>query len=173
MSKRALKKYLNDLSKEQLEEQCLDLYMRFREVKTYYDFVFNPNENKLLEGAKTKIGLEYFPTGKRKRAKMRRSVAQKFIKHFMQIGVDPLLIADLMLFNIEIAQSYRSEKMIIQQAFYISMFRSFEQALKYIDTQGLWYDFRDRAELICKTAEEQGWFNSATFWKAFDRLEGK
>jgi hypothetical protein len=36
---------------------------------------------------------------------MRRSVAQKFIKHFVSLGMDAYLIADLMLYTIEIAQS--------------------------------------------------------------------
>ena len=42
MSKRDLKKYLVNLSKEQLEEQLIELYEKFSPVKVYYDFVFNP-----------------------------------------------------------------------------------------------------------------------------------
>ena len=59
----------------------MDLYVRFPTVKAYYDFVFNPKEDKLIQEAKTKISNEYFPL-KRKRPKARRSVAQKLIKHF-------------------------------------------------------------------------------------------
>ena len=61
MSKRDLKKYLRELPRPALEEQLLDLYVRFPEVKTYYDFIFNPKEDKLVQEAKTKIGNEYFP----------------------------------------------------------------------------------------------------------------
>ena len=39
MSKRELKKYIAELDKEQLGEQLLDLYGRFKEVKSYYDFL--------------------------------------------------------------------------------------------------------------------------------------
>ena len=39
MSKRALKSYLDELTKKQLQEQVLDLYTRFKPVKTYYNFV--------------------------------------------------------------------------------------------------------------------------------------
>lgn len=170
MSKRALKKYLQELTKEQLEEQCMDLYERFKEVKTYYNFVFNPNEKKLLDEAKIKLGQEYFPTGKRRRPKMRRSVAQKLIKHFVQLGVDPMLIADLMFFNIEIAQSYRSNRMVHQESFYVSMLRSFEQAVEYANAQGIYFDFKARAELICKTAQEQEWFNQTAFWTTIHKL---
>ena len=59
MSKRDLKKYLDELSKDQMQEQILDLYTRFKEVKVYYDFAFNPKEDKLLEEAKVKVAKEY------------------------------------------------------------------------------------------------------------------
>jgi hypothetical protein len=54
MSKRNLKKYLSELSKEQLEEQLVELYEKFKDVKVYYDFAFNPNENKLIQEANSK-----------------------------------------------------------------------------------------------------------------------
>ena len=61
MSKRELRKYLKELTKEQLEEQIINLYDKFPAVKTYYDFVFNPNERKLLQEFKLKVSNEYFP----------------------------------------------------------------------------------------------------------------
>ena len=57
MSKRNLKKYLSELSKEQLEEQLLELYEKFKDVKIYYDFAFNPNEKKLNLKYQTNIFL--------------------------------------------------------------------------------------------------------------------
>ena len=61
MSKRALKSYLSDLSKSELEEQIVELYDRLKEVKSFYDFVFNPKEDKMLNTAKFAISKEYFP----------------------------------------------------------------------------------------------------------------
>ena len=82
MSKRDLKKYLNELNKEQLEEQIVTLYDKFPVVKTFYDFVFKPNEIILLREFKFKVSNEYYPV-KSKKVKARRSVAQKMIKHFI------------------------------------------------------------------------------------------
>ena len=48
MSKRDLKKYLSGMDKEQIETQFLELYDKFADVKTYYDFIFNPKEDKLV-----------------------------------------------------------------------------------------------------------------------------
>jgi shikimate 5-dehydrogenase len=70
MSKRDLKKYLFDLNKEQLEEQIMELYDKFKEVKVYYDFAFNPNENKLIKEAKLKVTNEYYPIKGKKSKKL-------------------------------------------------------------------------------------------------------
>ena len=162
MSKRALKAYLDDLTKKQLQEQVLDLYTRFKPVKTYYNFVFNPKEEKLLEEAKFKIGKEYFPVNTRK-PKTRRSVAQKIIKHYIQLGVDAFVIADVMFYNIEIAQQYTSEKYIKQDAFYVSMFKSFNEGLAFVKSHGIEQDFKTRIAKIVAIAEEQDWMNAIGF----------
>jgi hypothetical protein len=174
MSKRDLKKYLNDLNKEQLEEQILELYEKFPPVKVYYNFVFNPKEETLLQECKLKISHEYFPLqtkGKRKKPKMRRSVAQKYIKHFVLLGVDPFVIADVMLYNIEIAQTFASENIIKQELFYKSMFNSFEQALKFIISNGIISEFKNRLIAICDEALIQKWKNNADFKSSIEILE--
>lgn len=174
MSKRDLKKYLNELNKEQLEEQIIELYEKFSPVKVYYNFVFNPKEETLLQESKLKISQEYFPLqtkGKRKKPKMRRSVAQKHIKHFILLGVDPFVIADVMLYNIEIAQAFSSENPVKQELFYKSMFNSFEQALKFIISNGIIGEFKSRLIAICDEASDQKWMNRADFKSTIALLE--
>lgn len=162
MSKRDLKVYLKELKKKQLEEQILDLYDRFNEVKTFYNFVFKPKEDKLLEDAKFKISKEYFPVNNRK-PKARRSVAQNIIKHFTQLGVDAYIVADVMLFNIEVAQRFSVQKEIKQESFYKSMLKSFEQAVEFIDENKLRAEFNDRILNIITTTKQQNWMNFEGF----------
>ena len=174
MSKRDLKKYIKELNKEQLEEQIVELYEKFSAVKVYYDFVFNPKESTLLQECKIKISNEYFPvksTSKRKKPKMRRSVAQKYIKHFMLLGVDPFLIADVMLYNIEIAQTYSSGHVIKQELFFKSMLNSFEQAVQYLIAKGILTDFKSRVMAIHKEAFVQKWTNESEFNAIVERFE--
>ncbi len=167
MSKRALKSYLHELTKKQLEDQILDLYHRFKEVKTYYDFSFNPKEDKLITEAKFKISKEYFPPGKR-RPKARRSVAQKFFKHFIQIGMEAGLLADLMLYNIEVAQTFNAAKPQKAEAFYKSIANSFEQVLDFIRLHGLERDFNQRIENIIRETEKQEWYNLEAFYRKLE-----
>ncbi len=170
MSKRDLKKYLNELNKEQLEEQIIELYHKFSDVKVYYDFVFNPNEDKLVREAKFKISNEYFPV-KGKKSKMRRSVAQKFIKHYITLGVDVFIIADIMLYNIEIAQTFSSEKTIKQELFFKSMLTSFQQAISFLMEHGILNEFQSRVVAIKDETIQQNWANQYEFNAIVERFE--
>jgi hypothetical protein len=162
MSKTKLLKFIKDCDRKELEEQLLDLYFRFKEVKEFYDFSFNPNEAQRVEDAKLKISREYFPEGKR-RAKKRRSVAQKQIEHLKKLEVEPSQIIDLMLYNIEVAQAYNAEKPIVQEAFYKSMLSSYRKVLVYCSQQFLMEEFKERIFRIKKAAMDQRWFNAAAF----------
>ncbi len=170
MSKRDLKKYLSSLTKEQLEEQFTAMYEKFGEVKTYYNFVFNPNEEKLEQEAKSKIVNEYFPV-RGKKAKMRRSTAQKYIKHFITLGVDPYIVADVMLFNIETAQKYSAKKFIASSSFYKSIYNSYKQASDFIIANGMAADYKKRLQDIHDEAFGQRWENKKEFERVYDNFD--
>ena len=174
MSKRDLKKYLTELNKEQLEEQILELYEKFSPVKVFYNFVFNTKEDTLLQESKLKISHEYYPikkSGRRSKPKMRRSVAQKYIKHFILLGVDPFIIADIMLYNIEIAQTFSAEHPVKQELFYKSMFNSFDQAVVFLISNGILNEFKSRIHSIHNETIVQKWFNEPEFNAVIERLE--
>ncbi|WP_310381117.1 DUF6155 family protein [Flavobacterium sp.] len=174
MSKRDLKKYLSELDKNQLEEQVIDLYEKFSVVKTFYDFVFNPKEESLLKECKIKISNEYFPqktSGRNSKPKMRRSVAQKYIKHFILLGVDPFIIADVMLYNIEIAQTFSADRIVKQQLFYKSIFNSFEQAVVFLISNGIVNEFKERIIKIHQQTLIQNWENEPEFNGIIERFE--
>jgi len=170
MSKRDLKKYLALLPKEELEEQMLALYEKFADVKTYYNFVFNPKEDKLEQEAKVKISAEYFPP-RGKRAKLRRGTAQKYIKHFMTLGVDPIVLADVMLYNLEVAQKYTAKRDISYASFYKSMFNSFKQAVDYVAANGVAAEFKTRIAKVYEEAKHQDWENYKEFERVYDNFE--
>lgn len=169
MSKGKFKKFLAEAPREELEEQLLDLYNRFKEVKEFYDFSFNPKEDELLNTAKSKTSEEYFPTTRR-RAKKRRSIPQNFIKHFIRLGLDDAKILDLMLFQIEIALVYTEENEIKASAFYKSMLKSFRQAISFSLEHLLFEEFRSRLQKIVNKASEQNWENADAFIYSLENL---
>lgn len=170
MSKKELKSYLESLSREQLEDQILDLYSRFKQVKVFYNFAFRPNEDKLIEEARFKVGKEYFPTNGRK-AKKRPSTAQKFIRHFKKLELDPLLLADFMIFNIETAQAYCAENKIGKRSFYKSMHNSYTEAADFLREKGIRAEFMTRMERIVELSFEQEWPNADSFRIVLETLK--
>ncbi len=161
MSKRDLKKYIAALNKEQLEKQLMDLYTRFKQVKEYYDFAFNPKEDKLVEQCKFKINREYFPA-KGRCAKTRRSVAQKCIKHFKQLGVDAPIIIEIMLFNLNTAQRYSARRKVYD-TFYRSMIKSFEELVNYVVENNMQQTYITEINKIAEEAWQQDWINKTAF----------
>jgi len=173
MSKRDLSKFLEQLTEAELKAQIFDLYGRFKEVKTFYDFSFRPNEEKRFREAKQKIKKEYFPEGKRK-AKRRRSIAKRWIVYFQKLEADPSRIADLMIYNIEIAQAADSEKSIKKQAFYQSLLQSFRQGLVFIRDQSMEAEFQQRIEHIINYSKDAEWPNGEAFVRSkSDLWEGE
>ena len=162
MSKRDLKKYLQSLDKDQITEQFIELYSKFPEVKTYYNFIFNPNEDKLLQEAKVKISAEYFPT-KTKKPKLRRSTAQKIIKHFLMLGVESHIVAEVMLYNVATAQKYSAKKEMYYESFYKSILNSFEQCVNYCISNGILPHFRLQLLAIVEEGQKQKGPNKAEF----------
>lgn len=162
MSKRDLKKYLASLNKEQLEEQLLELYDKFGDVKVYYDFVFNPKEEKLIREAKAKISNEYFPI-KGKRPKLRRSVAQKLIKHFLALGVDVFAVADVMLFTIETALKYSARREVRHASFFKSIQNSYEQVVHHTIANAIVSDYKERILGVADEVKKQKWHNFHEF----------
>ncbi len=169
MSKRNLQKYIKELKRKELESQLIDLYERFPVVKEFYDFAFNPKEDKLIQNAKLRISNEYYPV-KRRKPKARRSVAQKFIKHFIKLGVDPNLIADLMIYNIEIAQSFSVERNV-PDSFYKSFLNSFTQASHFVSINGLLAEYKDRIIKVYLFTQENEWPFEEDFSRALDVLD--
>jgi hypothetical protein len=164
MGKTALKKYLVELDNQSLQEQILDLYERFPDVKSFYDFAFNPKEDKLIAEARARISNEYFPL-KRKRPRARRSVAQKLIRNYTTLGMDPVLLADLMLFNLETAQRF-SLKHRVNDAFYKSMLRSFAELVGHVAAHNVQAEFVDRLKAVHAHTQKLEW----EYRQDFDRI---
>lgn len=170
MSKRELKKMLNDSDLASMQEQLILLYEKFPQVKEYYDFIFNPNEENRVEEAKKKIKEEYYPQ-KRKRARQRRSVAQKLIKHYMNLGVESSNILDLMLFNLDIQFKYAAQHKVSEITYPKSVYNSFKQAIDWMIRENLQVNNEQKIEGYVQKAAKLGWYNLYNFESDLERLQ--
>jgi hypothetical protein len=159
MSKVALKKELQKLTKEQIVEQVLDLYDKNKAVKEFYDFYLNPNpkrESDLAEKYKKLIRKE-FDVENPMRAGLKFSVAKRAISDFraLQPSVDAL--ADVMLYLPECACEFTYNYGDMTEQFYNSTYNNWVAALKFIDEYNLLDLFQHRAEQCVKWASPCGY----------------
>ena len=157
MSKAKLKKELNNLSKENLVEQILDLYDKNKSVKEFYDFYLNPhNEKELVEKYK-KIIIKEFNVERPERSGLKFSIAKRAISDFRDLQPSPVALADVMLTLPEYACAFTYTYGDMEESFYNGAYNNFVAALKFIHKHDLLYNFKLRVEQCVKWASVCGY----------------
>lgn len=157
MSKAALKKELQKLSKEQLIEQILDLYDKNKSIKEFYDFYLNPrSENNLAEKYKKLIRKE-FDVENPMQAGLKFSVAKHAISDFKGLQPSPEALADVMLFLPECACEFTYNYGDMEEQFYNGAYNNFSAALKFIAKHNLLDSFKLRAKQCVEWASPCGY----------------
>ena len=81
-----------------------------------------------------------------------------------------MLIADVMLYNLEIAQSFSKERRV-SDAFYKSMLKSFNEAINFVAINAILPAYKERIVSVYKEALEQQWPYSEGFSRALDNID--
>lgn len=155
MSKLQLKKLLATMDKSDIISLVLEMYDTRKEIKEYLDYYVNPNEKELFEKAKQVIENEYFPT--KGYPKERLSVAKKAISDFSKLKPSPELEAELLIFLVECGCRFTNEYGDMSEAFYTSMEKNFERALKFMQKHKLLERFRPNVEKCVTWASPCGY----------------
>jgi len=157
MSKPALKKELQKLSKEQLVEQILDLYDKNKAVKEFYNFYLNPRKEQDLAEKYKKIIQKEFGVINPERAGLKYSVAKRAIADFKGLSPSPEALADVMLTLPEAACEFTYDYGDMTESFYNGAVNNYIAALKYISTNGLLEKFKLRAKQCVRWASPCGY----------------
>ncbi len=106
MSKTQLKKFLKDLTAEQLQEVIIDAYLANAETKRYFDFFLNPDVDKEKEKAMLAIYKKFYRHDgsyvKRPKIKATNSI----VKDFITLVTEPRAGADIMIYQLEMLLEY-------------------------------------------------------------------
>ncbi len=154
-SKKELKKFLNELSKEELVKEVEKLYSKFSQVKTFYDVDLSGDTYALLETAKSKIKNEYFPA--RGHPKARSGEVKKIIDEFAKISIHPKDVIELYLFRFDMAVMFTNEYGDIDEPFYDSAYNAFAKALKLIEKHDYQNEFKMKCWEIVNSLKPIGW----------------
>jgi hypothetical protein len=157
MSKPALKKHLQSLTKEQVIEIVLEMYENMKPVKEYLEFFLNPNEKEMFEKYRAVIINEFYPKGKYTEPKTRFSVGKKAIAEFRALKPAPELLGDLMVTLAENACKFTYDYGDMWEQYYNSAATNYELALKYLQKNNLLDKFKLRCKECVKYASPCGY----------------
>jgi hypothetical protein len=157
VSRSEVKRFLQQLSKEQLMNQILDLCASFPQVQDYYQTKVRPADDaSVREKYKKIIEQEFFPS--RGFGKARLSVARKAVTEYKKVTATVEGVADLMLFYVETGVRFTNTYGDINEPFYRSMERMYASAVEHIVKHGLEEEFEPRCTRIVRDTSGIGWW---------------
>ena len=150
------KNALKGSTKEELIKTVVDLYKKNEFVKDYCTSKYSESDGgELFAKHKGIIEEEFFPD--RGAGGVRLSIAKKSITEFKKLSDDKTLIAELMLFYVEIGVKFTECYGDIDEPFYLSMESMFERTLKYMSKNKLLEIFNERCFKIINATVNMGW----------------
>ncbi|QGY47875.1 hypothetical protein GM418_30730 [Maribellus comscasis] len=154
MGIREVKNNLKNLDKKQLIDLIGELYKKNKSVKEYFDFYVNPNENELLSKYRDKVFETFFP---KRGFGYNLKEGKKAISDFKKLGVSNDSLADLMLFYVETGVEFTNDFGDINESFYSSLEKTYEQALNLMYENGVLEKFASRAQKVMSDTSDIGW----------------
>jgi hypothetical protein len=146
MSKVALKKELESLSKEQLVNIILRTYSARKEFKEYYEFFLDPNIEKLTEKYQKEIIKESNRT-KWGYSKLRVSKVRNMLKEYISFDPGAEYVLDLIFWTIRrlmvIFSFYRSTDTQLN-----AIAKLLAESLKYAEDNEMFIYWKDHAEKL-------------------------
>jgi hypothetical protein len=151
-----LKRFLQQLSKEQLINQILELSRSFPQVEDFYQAKVRPADDAAVrQKYKEIVEHEFFPT--RGFGKARLSVARKAVTDYKKVAASEDGVADIMLFYVEVGVRFTTEFGDIDEPFYLSMERMYASVLSHIAKHGLEEQFQPRCAHIVEKTQGMAW----------------
>src|SRR5690606_23044504 len=148
-----LKKHLNSLSKQQLEEEIITLVKTYSELHEYYYAKLNPDNEYILDKYKKIIEKEFSP---KSGAILRYPIIKKAIKEFGKITKDQDQIIDLMLFTVDCGVDFTLSFADIDHKFYHAISAIYEEAVRLIVKHEK-DDFIKWCHRLMSSSQEIGW----------------
>lgn len=172
MSKAKLKKHLQAISKEEIIDILLQLYESSDQAKNWLEFYLMPNIDSELKKAKKLIYKQFYTSKDYPKDPSFRE-CNKIISDFKKIVTDPVAIADLMLYYVELGCEQIVEFGDFYEGFYIALENNFKKAAQFISSNGLIPQFKHRITQMLESVDGTGWGFSDTLWDFYEEYIGE
>lgn len=153
-TKSELNRYLQELSKKDLEKEIKKLYTKFSSVKEFYEMEFCTDTSLILGKYKEQIRREYFPTSGQGRANNKES--QKVITQFKKIAIFQKDIIELTFYRCAMIAKFMDSYGGINDAFCNVIIRAFKDAAKMAAAEKLEREFKVQVEEIMNLTYNSG-----------------
>lgn len=171
MSKAQLKKYIQGMEREHLEEMVLDLYSDVKAAKEYLDFFLNPDVEKLVDKTQRALYSRVFKPFGDPVLNIKFTKINNIMKDFTTKVKDPYLVANMMAYLLNLLGDYGA-KYYHDEAFVRSVVANFGRFSKWLVSSGLEEEYKPRmAALIVKT-HSMGWSCTDRVYAAIDPCFG-
>jgi hypothetical protein len=150
LTKKALIKHLTKSDKEDIVQEVLTLFDKFKNVKEFYTAELTGEANPMLERYKKKITIAYSSENPKERRTNLN--VNKLIKEFKKISIYERELADLVLHRVECGISAFQKNANRSATFYNCITNSFEDAIKLISANDYQDEFRQRVHQILKSS---------------------
>lgn len=144
LTKAALQKHFNHLDKEDLIEELLKLFGKFKNVNEHYQMEFGEDTRLVVNLYKEKIRKIFFPNRRIRRP--RSAAAKKLISEFRKVALYEYDVIDLMLYRVENSIEFMNTHQYMTDAFYKSILTGFTETLQLVAKNRLFNDFKERCE---------------------------
>ena len=163
------------MPKEELIEVILGLYDARKEAKEYLEYFLHADSQGEIEKRKKWLHKEFFPRGEGHMPGDYSVVkCKQIISDFEKMKADPVDVADLMLFYVEIGCRFTLAYGDIDEPFYASFARYFDKTMKYIRANNLMSVYRNRAKKIVDSVyDDVGWGFPDELLDSYNKYETK
>ncbi|MDJ0365220.1 DUF6155 family protein [Hymenobacter sp. H14-R3] len=149
-----VKKELQQLEKPQLIALLSELYKKHKNVKEYLDFYVQPDEAVLLAAHRERVLRAFYP---KRGYNYDLRVGKAAISDFRKLGGSTQAQADLMLYYVECGVRYTNDYGDINEGFYLSLEKMYEQALALMRPEKLLPHFAERSHRVVTDTSGMGW----------------
>ena len=151
LTKKALLNHLNKSDKEDIINEVVTLFDKFKNVKEFYQAELSDDANPALVRYKRKISEAYARPNPKERTT--NANVNRMLKEFKKISIYDRELADLMLHRVECGVAAIKDNLKRTETFYNCILNTFSDAIKLAVSTGYIDEFKSRIDKILNKAE--------------------
>ncbi len=158
LTKAKLKKHLAHLEQKELIDEIANLFVKFKEVKQYYQMEYGSEADRaaLLKDYKKKIDKEFYTRGGTPRYPKAVNL-RKLITEFKKISTFKYDLIELTLYRVELAIRFSNNFGGMDESFYQATLNAYHDAINMISAERLDQEFKETALKLVNDTYNTSW----------------